>query len=157
MYLVGLEPPQTKYRGRVSMAIICFGWKHPKMSIFIGFLCFECLIHKNPFLWVSNNSIYFFTWQIGGIDFLEQQGVWSRPSARQENIWVSQGAQIIRSVTEAEPTRSGSQKSSTHLENVKFKFIKSLCEKFNKRSWLLNQNKWKEQKGLMKFFIKFRK
>ena len=50
------------------------------------------------------------------MDFLEQQGVWSRPSARQENIWVSQGAQIIRSVTEAELMRSGSQKSSTHLE-----------------------------------------
>ena len=49
-----------------------------------------------------------------------QQGVWSLPSARQWNISVSQGAQIIRSLREALATWRGSQnlKNDTQSYNM---------------------------------------
>ena len=49
-----------------------------------------------------------------------QQGVWSLPSARQWNISVSQGAQIIRSLREALATWRGSQnlKNGTQSYNM---------------------------------------
>ena len=52
---------------------------------------------------------------MGGICFEAQHGLWSFPSARQANISVSQGAQIIRSDTLASPTLFGSQNLFTHL------------------------------------------
>jgi hypothetical protein len=56
---------------------------------------------------------------MGGICLAAQQGLWSFPSARQANISVSQGAQIIRSDTLASPTLFGSQNLFTHLYKQK--------------------------------------
>ena len=55
------------------------------------------------------------TWHTAGSCLDAQQGEWSLPSARQEKISVSHGAQIIRSATLVEETASGSQNLFTQL------------------------------------------
>jgi hypothetical protein len=61
---------------------------------------------------------------MGGICLAAQQGLWSFPSARQANISVSHGAQIMRSDTLASPRLFGSQNLFTHLKQ-KFPVNKS--------------------------------
>ena len=89
------------------------------LSVCLSFLLCNFLLSCHSRLQVppeaNYSDLFNNTWQRGGKDFLAQQGLWSRPSARQEKIWVSQGAQIIRSDTDAVVIFKGSQNWSTHL------------------------------------------
>ena len=85
----------------------------------------------------SLNSVYTpgcVTWQTAGNSLDAQQGEWSLPSARQEKISVSHGAQIIRSATLVEDTASGSQNLFTQLKQIYYKnkilYNKKLVRKF---------------------------
>lgn len=76
--------------------------------------------------------------QISGTPLLEQQSLWSFPSDRHPNkVWL-QGAQIIRSGTEAVLAARGSQKLSMQLESKIWEILNNeLRECLSKAVYLL--------------------